>query len=201
MAEEISKFSWIGNSLAIDFINTEIVAAGRLVDLLPNPAALLDWVQEAGYPSVKQQSASVPNLDSALQDAKAYRALLRTSLTVRVSGQSMPFDLLSCTNAYLAQPENIEQIVQDESGYHLTTIIQFTSPEALMIPVAHAMAKLLAEGDLSRVRKCKNPECVLYFYDISKSGTRSWCSLDQCGNKLRMAASRRRRHAMPPGSP
>jgi predicted RNA-binding Zn ribbon-like protein len=51
---------------------------------------------------------------------------------------------------------------------------------------------MLTEDDLSRLRKCANPECVLYFYDVSKGGKRRWCSLDICGNKLRMAASRRR---------
>ena len=59
-------------------------------------------------------------------------------------------------------------------------------------PLAWAFAELLAKADFNRIRNCKNPECVLFFYDTSKSGTRTWCSLDMCGNKMLMAASRGR---------
>ena len=105
----------------------------------------------------------------------------------------MPPELLPQTNAYLKRPENIEKPIEDEGGYRFTDDLQFATRQALMIPVANSMAQLLAESDLSRLRQCKNPDCVLYFYDTTKNGTRTWCSLDLCGNKLRMAASRQRR--------
>jgi len=60
------------------------------------------------------------------------------------------------------------------------------------VPIAESFARLVTEADAGRIRKCKNPDCVLYFHDTSKGGNRAWCSLDLCGNKLRMAASRQR---------
>jgi predicted RNA-binding Zn ribbon-like protein len=54
-------------------------------------------------------------------------------------------------------------------------------------------AILFSAIDRSRVRKCD--QCVLHFYDISKKGTRRWCSMQLCGNRLKVAAyaARRRR--------
>jgi predicted RNA-binding Zn ribbon-like protein len=40
--------------------------------------------------------------------------------------------------------------------------------------------------DRNRVRKCD--QCVLHFHDISKKGTRRWCSMQLCGNRLKVAA-------------
>jgi predicted RNA-binding Zn ribbon-like protein len=68
-------------------------------------------------------------------------------------------------------------------------------PEDLFAPVADSAAKLFASVDHNRVRKCG--QCVLHFYDTSKKGTRRWCSMQLCGNRLKVAAyaARQRLHA------
>lgn len=45
-----------------------------------------------------------------------------------------------------------------------------------------------------RVRKCANPECVLWFLDTTRSGTRRWCSMTACGNRLKARRHYRRQH-------
>jgi predicted RNA-binding Zn ribbon-like protein len=53
------------------------------------------------------------------------------------------------------------------------------------------LLRLLDErGD--RVRKCANPECVLWFSDTTRSGTRRWCSMSGCGNRLKARRHYRR---------
>ena len=65
-------------------------------------------------------------------------------------------------------------------------------PEDLLAPLVDSAATLFAEATRDRVRKCG--ECVLHFYDTSKKGTRRWCSMRLCGNRLKVAtyAARRR---------
>ncbi|MFD0205204.1 MULTISPECIES: CGNR zinc finger domain-containing protein [Saccharothrix] len=41
------------------------------------------------------------------------------------------------------------------------------------------------EAAPDRVRKCANPECVLHFLDVSRTGRRLWCSMTACGNRLK----------------
>jgi predicted RNA-binding Zn ribbon-like protein len=59
-------------------------------------------------------------------------------------------------------------------------------PDDLLAPLAHAAASLFVNVDRARVRKCGN--CVLHFRDTSKKGTRRWCSMQLCGNRLKVAA-------------
>jgi predicted RNA-binding Zn ribbon-like protein len=68
-------------------------------------------------------------------------------------------------------------------------------PKDLFAPLVYSAAALFANADRSRVRKCGN--CVLHFYDTSKKGTRRWCSMQLCGNRLKVAAyaARQRMHA------
>ena len=64
--------------------------------------------------------------------------------------------------------------------------------EAAPVPAREA-ARLFADVDRNRVRKCEN--CVGHFYDNSKKGNRRWCSMQLCGNRLKVAAyaARKRR--------
>ena len=66
-------------------------------------------------------------------------------------------------------------------------------PEDLFAPLAHNAAMLFADVDRNRVRKCA--QCVLHFYDTSKKGTRRWCSMQMCGNRLKVAAYAARQRA------
>ncbi|MFD3507033.1 CGNR zinc finger domain-containing protein [Nocardia sp. NPDC058666] len=38
-----------------------------------------------------------------------------------------------------------------------------------------------------RIRQCAHPDCVLFFYDTSKNGTRRWHSMATCGNRTKAA--------------
>jgi predicted RNA-binding Zn ribbon-like protein len=82
------------------------------------------------------------------------------------------------------------------SGSASTTELWFDPrrPEDLFAPLAHSAATLFADVDRNRVRKCR--QCVLHFYDTSKKGTRQWCSMRLCGNRLKVAAYTARRRAI-----
>lgn len=187
-----SRFLWVGNWRAVDFVNTDIVLEGKPVDLLGEPADLTAWLSEAGVDGPDKALASRAKQDEILRKAKAYRALLRGGLVEITYRRALPMALLKATNAMLAQEKPVERLTQSVTGYQLLLERRFERPASFVAPIAESFAKLLVEGDLRRLRKCKNEDCVLYFYDTSKSGTRSWCSLDICGNKMRMAASRER---------
>ena len=38
-----------------------------------------------------------------------------------------------------------------------------------------------------RIRRCAHPDCILFFYDTSKNGTRRWHSMATCGNRAKAA--------------
>ncbi|MCE6996074.1 CGNR zinc finger domain-containing protein [Saccharothrix sp. S26] len=55
----------------------------------------------------------------------------------------------------------------------------------------------LREATPDRVRKCANPECVLHFQDVSRTGRRLWCSMTACGNRLKARRHHDRVRATP----
>jgi predicted RNA-binding Zn ribbon-like protein len=61
------------------------------------------------------------------------------------------------------------------------------------VPIIDATADLLSEIETSRLRQCES--CVVHFFDTSKKGSRRWCSMNICGNKLKVAAYQRRKRA------
>ena len=51
----------------------------------------------------------------------------------------------------------------------------------------------ITRGTWSRLKACKNSECLWLFYDHSKNRSSTWCSMSVCGNIMKARAYRRRR--------
>jgi predicted RNA-binding Zn ribbon-like protein len=68
-----------------------------------------------------------------------------------------------------------------------------------LFAVARSTFDLLTSGDHRRIKVCPGPgrppvPCAWLFYDISKNGSRRWCSMADCGavTKARLQTERRR---------
>ncbi|HEU4585216.1 MAG TPA: CGNR zinc finger domain-containing protein [Gemmatimonadaceae bacterium] len=84
---------------------------------------------------------------------------------------------------------------------HAGTIARFarharlmdSTPFRLLASLADSASELLCGGgDPSRVHRCGNPKCVLYFYDTTRNRRRLFCSPEGCGNRVKAAARYRR---------
>ncbi|MFI6173589.1 CGNR zinc finger domain-containing protein [Nocardia sp. NPDC051052] len=69
-------------------------------------------------------------------------------------------------------------------------------------PVDYALATMLADvatavaaGSWPRLKACREPSCRWAFYDHSRNHGRTWCSMNVCGNRVKVRASQRRRTA------
>ena len=188
-----AKFLWLGNSPALDFVNTQLVQAGVVTDLLASGKDFLLWLREADFlpaETAAKQSGAV--LELAVAFARQYRAQLRKGLEQLAAPSSVPDSVIAATNELLVADAHAVRILRRGKRFDQEAIWRFREPATFCAPIAYSFADLLSIGDLSRVRRCKNPQCFLFFYDTSKSGTRSWCSLNICGNRLRIEAFRKR---------
>jgi predicted RNA-binding Zn ribbon-like protein len=189
-------FLFVGNSLALDFLNTRPVMNGKLVELLPDFNALLRWFQAAGLFSSRDASdfrrkwGGTDAGEAAVRSLREWREHLRSSLVGWESGRGLPKAALAELNRLMAKYPVRTRLVS--SGGDLVTEVWFQpqTPESFVAPIAHNAAMLFAKADRSRVRMCGN--CVLHFLDTSKKGTRRWCSMELCGNRLKVAAYARR---------
>jgi predicted RNA-binding Zn ribbon-like protein len=193
-------FLFLGNHMALDFLNTCPVQNGEAVELLPDFDALLRWFRAADLlssgeaTSLLQQWGESARAQDVVQAMRELRETLRKEVLFRERGGTVHREALDELNHLMAEHPMLTRL--KASGSTSTTELWFDPrrPEDLFAPVAHSAAMLFAEVDRNRVRKCG--QCVLHFYDTSKKGTRRWCSMQLCGNRLKVAAYAARRRTI-----
>jgi predicted RNA-binding Zn ribbon-like protein len=99
-------------------------------------------------------------------------------------------------NRLLELDEIFERVVArpggDATGLELRMLRRWRSPEALLLPIAEALAKFVSEEDFSKVKACEGRPCTLMFLDQTRGRRRRWCSMAICGNRAKQAAHRHR---------
>jgi predicted RNA-binding Zn ribbon-like protein len=196
----IEGFLFVGNHLALDFLNTCPLQNGEPVELLPDFKALLRWFRAAGLlSSRKVASLRQPGGESAqarhvVEAVRGLRQKLRKEVLAWEAGGAVHRAVLDELNHLMAEHPMLTRL--KANGDAPTTELWFDPrrPEDLFAPLAHSAAMLFAVEDRKRVRKCG--QCVLHFYDTSKKGTRRWCSMRLCGNRLKVAAYAARRRTI-----
>jgi predicted RNA-binding Zn ribbon-like protein len=192
-------FLFLGNQLALDFLNTRPVQNGKAVELLPDFGALLRWFQAADLLGVREV-ASLRQLwressraQHVVESMRGLRERLRKEVLAWERGGTVHRAAIHELNHLMAEHPMLTRL--KPAGSTSITELWFDArrPENLFAPVAYSAAMLFAEVDRNRVRKCG--QCVLHFYDTSKKGTRHWCSMQLCGNRLKVAAYAARRRA------
>src|SRR6516225_3184680 len=185
-------FMFVGNQLALDFVNTRLVQNGQPIELLPNFAALLRWFYAAGLLNSRQVAALRQQWDGSKRArgiAEAMRLLrekLRKQLLAWERGMSVHQPILDELNNLMARHPMRTRLRAKGKSCSTELWFEQREPEDLFAPLAHSGAILFADLHRKRVRKCAR--CVLHFYDTSKKGTRRWCSMQLCGNRLKVAA-------------
>ncbi len=180
---------FIGGDVALDFLNSSIGQDPQRIEGLADDAQVLAWLAQAGLPA-EQALTSVANKPGALHKAAlALREHARELVEQRSTGQPGQPDLL---NRLLARGQAYSELLWHSALPELRARQRVSKPEDLLLPVAQAVAELLAHGDFSLVRKCESPDCTLWFVDRTKSHKRRWCSMAVCGNRMKVAAFRAR---------
>ncbi len=199
---ESTAFFQCGNSLALDLVNTEVVANHLPVDLLPSWEAAASWAVATGVitaDDLPRFLASAPTpleQGRALQRLHSLRATLRTLCDTIAAEHSAPLSdsgPIADLNAVLRVLPGGAELSRGDAGWRLLPVPIAPGIEPLLGAIARSMADLLVTGDLDRLRRCASPSCVLWFYDTSRSGARRWCSMQGCGNRAKVAAFNRRR--------
>ena len=198
-------FLFVGERPCVDFVNTSIVDGGTAIDLLPGFDALVDWCEQAAVVSpaeardVRRRWSGSAEAASAHARALAFRAALRGMLERLAAGRSVPQTALDAINDALGLDVGQREVVRTRDGYETRQRRSLDTPDQLLGPIAASAARLLSGDDLSLVKACQNPQCVLLFYDTTKNHARRWCSMAACGNRAKVAAHYQRARRPAPG--
>jgi len=184
-------FIFLGNHLALDFLNTCPVQNGGRVELLVDFGALLRWLQASNLlssrevTSLRLQWGSSARAQRVVVAMRQLRERLRKVVLVKERGGTVHRAIFDELNQLMAEHPMLTRL-NSRGGASTELWFNPRRPEDLFAPIAHSAAMLFAEVNWNRVRKCG--QCVLHFHDTSKKGTRRWCSMQLCGNRLKVAA-------------
>jgi predicted RNA-binding Zn ribbon-like protein len=200
---------FIGDDLALDFLNSVAAPAGAQIEWLEDGRDFLAWLEQAHAMPVDvaahfRKEATSRALDAVAAQGRELREWFRAFVSEHAGKPLQARDLreLAPLNALLARDQAFRQIEiarggkshsgERQGGLHWHVKRRWDNPKTLLMPIAEAMGNLICEQDFSLVRTCEGPTCTLWFLDVSKAHGRRWCSMAVCGNRAKAAAHRAR---------
>lgn len=168
--------------ITVDLVNT--AASGR--DDLRTPSELSAFLLAHGESEpVVVDAADV----AAIRELRSkLRVVFETADGAEAAGVVNELLALHATRPYLTD--------HDGTAWHLHVAGPEASwPEWLAARTALALALVIADGGLSRLRRCAASGCDVVLLDTSRNHTRRFCS-PTCATRTRVAAHRRR-HTQP----
>ena len=185
--------------LCLEFANTLVVQHRKLTDLIKTSEELMQWLLEKSLLS----AADLPELNhkwsnaernQLVQSAQNFRDNLRRIAERIIARMEIPASGMESINDLLAQQSEYISIEKTRSGFEIRKHRELDRPGQLLVPIALSAAALLCEANLALVKKCSNPECTLFFFDSTKNHRRRWCSMQTCGNRMKVDAYWKRKH-------
>jgi predicted RNA-binding Zn ribbon-like protein len=193
-------FLFIGNQLALDFLNTCPIQNGEPVELLPDFNALLRWFRAAKLLSAReavnlqQRWGESGHGRRTVEAVAELRETLRKEVIALERGDAVHRSTIDQLNRLMAEHPVRTRLSMTRGAVSKELWFEAEKPDDLFAPLAHAAAMLFTDVNRNQVRKCG--VCVLHFRDTSKKGTRRWCSMRLCGNRLKVAAYAARQHKL-----
>jgi predicted RNA-binding Zn ribbon-like protein len=184
---------FVADDAALDFINTSYGVEPQHRECFTADQNVLDWLKRAGLLETASDAIPAAKRGVLLSAALSLRENARHLLERRKSGSSADPTTL---NRFLALGSTHQELIWKKGQPpRLRQHRNIGVAEAVLVPVAEAVARLLAEADFDLIRKCESAECTLWFHDRTKSHHRRWCSVAMCGNRAKVAAFRARQKA------
>jgi predicted RNA-binding Zn ribbon-like protein len=194
----VDGFLFVGNHLTLDFLNTKPILEGTPRELLPNASALVRWLAASGIVKTEKDRELVrawshtARAERFVRKLVAFRERLRAAVLRLESGLAPGDSFLAEMNMLLGIYPQRSILTKRGSKVSLNRSFEPRKSEDTWIPILAATTELLSTLEPSRIRKCESESCVSHFYDTSKRGSRRWCSMNICGNRLKVAAYQRR---------
>ncbi|WP_326598530.1 CGNR zinc finger domain-containing protein [Streptomyces sp. NBC_01803] len=171
-------------TLCLELLPTGGPSAFARYEVLHEPADLADWAGSSRLTPTPAVAVSPEELVAA----RALRdALWRLALARAEGAPVTPADL-AVVNEAAARPALAPSAGPDGERAWAGPL----TGERLLATVARDAVELLTGPFRDRIRMCSGERCHLVYVDTSRPGSRRWCSMEHCGNRHKVRASRAR---------
>jgi predicted RNA-binding Zn ribbon-like protein len=204
-----SGWRFVGGNLCLDFVNTTNrrtpVPQNPLLtradqECLLNYGRLLDWTLAAGC---LHPQAVKDLIQAALENRALARRIWRRSLALRealyqiavsvVEGTVADQRALSVLNREVAVARD-HLVISARKGELIESFHgQRRDLSRPLWPITLSAVQFFVRGVTGRLKRCPSSGCDWLFIDVTKNGSRTWCSMADCGNRSKVARYRTRR--------
>jgi predicted RNA-binding Zn ribbon-like protein len=196
---------FVGDALGLDFLNSIATPVDTAIDWIADGEGYLSWLDQArlipGDVLGEIRARSLPGeLDRVADQARGLREWFRGFVCQHKGRPLTPNALveLEPLNRLLERDESFSRIAvrpAEQTRFELQSVRRWWKPDALLLPVGEALARLVCTEDFSNVKACEGSACTLLFADHTRGHARRWCSMAICGNRAKQAAHRTRLRA------
>jgi len=173
------KHAFVSGEPALDFVGSLKWRRDDQEELLLEPSDLRDWAVEGGIVSA-EFDVDTSQLSDALQLREAVYSAVRAVMAETPIAAS-DTDLL---NRFSAFPPVQPQLVDMQ--------VRFTGDASAVLSTVARNAVSVILDDSVVLKECASERCTRIFADRSRGARRNWCGMDECGNRVKAAAYRRR---------
>jgi len=167
--------------LLADFVNTRDIE--EETDSLAEPRGLQVWIRErtGDYLDAPDEEA----LKRLLALRESLRALLRTNNGEEIgAGELKPLEEAA---------ERCRFRTAFSAGGRLELVPARSDLGGFEARLLLALERLQAVGAWPRLKACTDEGCQWAFYDTTRNHSRTWCSMDVCGNREKTRRYRERK--------
>jgi predicted RNA-binding Zn ribbon-like protein len=170
-------------------VNTNDIEAGR--DALETPQQLHDWLVVSGAIEAGDRVTR-----EAHARARAVREGLR-ALGLANNGGALEEESISAMNRAVRR-SSLVPAVTDSTTWRLAPAAG--GVDGYLARLMSTLVAAMADGSWSRVKACRNDACHWLFFDQSKNHSGTWCSMAECGSRMKARAYRARRREEHPAT-
>ena len=179
-----------GAFACLDFVNsawTDWRGDGEPTDRLNSPDWWKRFLNEWGLPTRGLSAPTGPRLTELRKVRKLMRAVLE-------KGRIPTATEVAWLNRRLTSSSQRWTISASTAGFDYRVVPLRPGWAAITSALILSFGHLLNHSDMSRLKKCANPDCSYLFYDVSTNLSRRWCFSNVCGNMMHVRAFRARRN-------
>lgn len=204
-ASSLDTLSLLGGNLCLDFANTVDPRLGdHGQDYLGSYTDLVQWSHYAGvFAEEERQNLLQIAMHHPTEANQTFERAIVLRETIYRVFEAVAHEI-SPQQAYLDALRDVfaeaifhASFVPTGEGFTYKWPGHEDALDRMLWPIAASAVKLLTSGKVRRVKQCPGAgDCGWLFLDTSKNGSRVWCSMEDCGSRVKM----RRQYARKRGS-
>jgi predicted RNA-binding Zn ribbon-like protein len=169
--------------LVSSFVNTLEKNTSKPDDeSLDSPDALRSWMNAQGIPA--GDDLGPKDLERAIEFRESMRHLL-------LSNNGGDLDAGTLRGLRAAADAGLIRVEIEKDGQAYPRPAE-AGVSALFARLLAAVADIQCAGTWERLKACGADDCQWAFYDTSRNRSRTWCSMEVCGNRAKTRAYRAR---------